>query len=124
MEGPHVPAVRLRYGERGLPIELPETPGFAGVLCAREPPPLPEPADEVAWGLKHPLGTPPLEALARGRRAACIVVSDQTRPVPHGQLLPPIVETLLGAGIPRAGVRILVAKGIHGPSTPRSTPRC
>ncbi len=113
-----MPAVRLRYGESGLLADLPASPGFAGVLSAREPPALPDPAAEVARLLEHPQGTPPLEQLARGRRDACIVVSDQTRPVPHHQLLPPIVEVLLRAGIPRAGIRILVAKGIHGPSTP------
>ena len=33
--------------------------------------------------LAHPIGTPPLAELARGRRSACVAICDITRPVPN-----------------------------------------
>ena len=66
--------------------------------------------------LARPTGTPPLGQLARGRRNACVVISDVTRPVPNRVLLPPILETLEAAGIPRREILILVATGLHRPN--------
>lgn len=36
-------------------------------------------------------------AYGRGRRSACILVCDITRPVPNGRLLRPLITTLLAA---------------------------
>ena len=97
----------LKYGEAGLPLDLPETPGFLGVLSPTEAKALTDPEQAVARSLERPLGSLPLEEIARGRRSACVVVSDVTRPVPNALLLPPILETLARAGVPRAATLIL-----------------
>ncbi len=109
--------VVLKYGTAGLPVSLPETSGFLGILAPSAPEPLGDPGGAVARGLAEPIASPPLSALARGRRSACIVVSDITRPVPNKVLLPPVLRTLSDAGIPRERVLILVATGIHRPSS-------
>ncbi len=70
----------------------------------------------MAEALAAPLGTPPLAELARGRRSACVVISDITRPVPYRLLLPPLLRTLEAAGIPREGIVVLVATGMHRPN--------
>ena len=56
--------------------------------------------------------------LARGRRDAVVVISDKTRPVPNGIVLPPILRTLEAAGIARERIEILVATGLHRANTP------
>jgi nickel-dependent lactate racemase len=109
--------VVLKYGTAGLPLALPETPGFQGVLSPSEPDAVREPGRIVAKSLAEPIGGRPLAELARGRKSACIVVSDVTRPVPNPVLLPPILSTLSDAGIPRENVLILVATGMHRPSS-------
>lgn len=109
--------VVLKYGTNGLPLDLPETPGFAGILAPSEPKALSEPGESVGISLADPIGTRPLEALARGRKSACIVVSDVTRPVPNPVLLPPILETLDASGIPREKILILIATGMHRPTS-------
>ncbi len=109
--------VVLKYGTAGLPLALPETPGFLGVLAPSEPPALGDAAEAVAKSLAGPIGGRPLAAVARGRASACIVVSDVTRPVPNAILLPPILATLEGAGIPREKTLILIATGMHRPSS-------
>ena len=54
--------------------------------------------------------------LAKGKRNACILICDITRPVPNGLILPPLVESLIRAGIPEENILILVATGLHRPN--------
>jgi nickel-dependent lactate racemase len=75
-----------------------------------------DPAAAVWEALKAPLGTPPLKVLAQGRRDACIVISDVTRPVPNKIILPPILQALVEAGIDPAHITILIATGMHRPN--------
>jgi nickel-dependent lactate racemase len=109
--------VTLDYDRTGLPVELP-TERVVGPLNLRAADPLEDPQRAVAEALATPIGTPPLRELARGRRDACILVCDITRPVPNRVILEPLLQVLHEAGIPREGVRILVATGLHRASTP------
>lgn len=108
--------VKLKYGEQGLTLTFPETPGFAGVLYPQEPPPLADPPAAVEAALSAPIQAPPLRDLACGRRDAVIVVSDITRPVPNPLLLPLIIAELEAAGLPSEAITILIATGIHRPN--------
>ena len=65
---------------------------------------------------RAPTGTPPLRQLARGKRTACIVICDITRPVPNELILRPLLETLESAGIARQEILILIATGLHRPN--------
>ena len=58
----------------------------------------------VARAVAQPTGTPPLAELARGRKNACILVCDITRPVPNETILRPMLRVLRDAGIAREGV--------------------
>lgn len=107
--------VKLEYGTTGLLVDLPQE-RVAGVLTLRPHPPLPDPEAAIQAALRSPIGTPPLLKLARGRRSACVVISDITRPVPNKKLLPPLLSTLLEAGIPRERITILIATGTHRPN--------
>jgi nickel-dependent lactate racemase len=78
--------------------------------------PLADPAAVLAEVLARPLGTPPLAELARGRKDACILVCDITRPVPNRLILPPLLRTLEEQGIPRDRILILIATGLHRPN--------
>lgn len=52
----------------------------------------------------------------RGRRDACVVISDITRPVPNRLILSQVLAKLEAAGIPRERITILVATGLHRPN--------
>ncbi len=105
-------ASAIAYGRRRLKLRLPDT---ARELVASAPAPLARPGEAILNALRRPLGTAPLRELAAGRRHACIVVADITRPVPYRLLLPPLLAELEG----RVGrVTILVATGTHRASTP------
>src|SRR5438552_2466785 len=66
--------------------------------------------------LAQPIGSKPLAELARGRRNACILVCDITRPVPNRLILPLILRTLEEQGIARRDILILIATGLHRPN--------
>jgi nickel-dependent lactate racemase len=70
----------------------------------------------VARALAAPVDVPPLAELARGKRSACVLICDITRPVPNGLFVGPLIRTLLDAGVPRAGITVLVATGLHRPN--------
>lgn len=106
----------LKYGERGLAIELPCTDGFVGVLSGQQSPAAGKPLAAVADSLKSPIDSPPLSQIAYGRRSACIVISDITRPVPNRLLLVPILAAIEATGVPREGITILIATGTHRPN--------
>jgi len=66
--------------------------------------------------LAAPIGARPLAEVARGRRSACILICDVTRPVPNELILAPVLRTLEAAGVPREAITILVATGLHRPN--------
>jgi nickel-dependent lactate racemase len=107
--------VRLEYGRTGLWVELPDDK-VVRKLAYKEVVPLADPAGALRRVLASPTGTPSLAQLAAGRRDACILICDITRPVPNEQILRPMLETLEGAGIPREKILILVATGLHRPN--------
>ena len=107
--------VRLEYGRDGLEAELPDK-NLVAVLRLKTPPPLSRPESAIEAALARPIAARPLEELALGRRDACIVVCDITRPVPNSTLLPPVLATLERAGIPRDRTTILIATGTHRPN--------
>jgi lactate racemase len=107
--------VTLDYGKTGLDIDLPDG-RVVGPLAIRTIEPLADPAAVLRQKLEHPTGTAPLAVLAQGKRTACILICDITRPVPNKILLPEILHTLEAAGVPRSGITILVATGLHRPN--------
>jgi len=66
--------------------------------------------------LPRPIGSARLAELARGRKSACILICDITRPVPNEFLLRQILPTLERSGVPRDKILILIATGLHRPN--------
>ncbi|HEV3416989.1 MAG TPA: nickel-dependent lactate racemase [Pirellulales bacterium] len=106
---------RLEYGRTGLEIDLPAE-RVVRKLAYKDAAPLADPLGDLRRLLERPNGTPPLAELARGRKSACVVISDITRPVPNRLILAPVLETLEAAGVPRGEITILVATGLHRPN--------
>ncbi|HMC65544.1 MAG TPA: nickel-dependent lactate racemase, partial [Gemmataceae bacterium] len=107
--------VTLDYGRTGLDVELPDD-RVVGPLAIRPAAPLANPQAAIAEALARPIGTPPLADLAHGRKNACILVCDITRPVPNKLILPPLLRTLEQQGMARKDILILIATGLHRPN--------
>lgn len=107
--------IELNYGKGTLPLELPDD-WNVDVIRKPDMPLLADPAEAVHQALARPVGSAPLAAEARGRRSACVLICDITRPVPNGLLLPALIRELLEAGVPAANITVLVATGLHRPN--------
>jgi lactate racemase len=84
----------------------------------------PAPDDSAAalalQAIRAPIGCPSLAAClaARRRGEVVIAVSDVTRPIPYATFLPELLGEVEAAGVPRSEVLLLIATGMHRPSTP------
>src|SRR5712692_761029 len=108
--------VDFAFGRTGLIIDL--TAGFRyQILEARSARPLAAPIAAIEAALDSPIGSAPLEEVARGRESAAISVCDITRPAPNRLVLPPVLSRLERAGIPPERITILIATGLHRPAT-------
>ena len=105
----------VAYGRGHLPLVLPPE-AEPTVIRKATLPKLPDAAGAIHDAFSKPINAPPLAELARGRRSACILVCDITRPVPNRLFLRPMIEILAGAGIPLDQINILVATGLHRPN--------
>jgi len=104
------------FGKNGIDVEVPE--GFdCQVVRSRAAQALSDPNGALEAALDHPIYSEPLEKLAAGKRTAAISVCDITRPAPNRITLPPLLKRLHAAGIPKEGITILIATGLHRAAT-------
>ncbi|MFN7924704.1 MAG: nickel-dependent lactate racemase [Bryobacteraceae bacterium] len=108
--------VDLAFGKTGLAVSLPDRFDYR-LLEARSAEPLADWRVDLGHALEHPIASPSLRELARGKRSAAISVCDITRPVPNRKTLPFILPILESAGIPRENITILIATGLHRPAS-------
>lgn len=107
--------VELPYGRRELPVRLADD---CEVTVVRKPemPVLADADAAVARALEEPVGAPPLARLAAGRKSACILICDVTRPVPNALFLKRLIREIVRGGIPQKHITVLVATGLHRPN--------
>ena len=88
-------------------------------------PPDSDPArDETAaiqFALDHPIGAAPLAGVVKPGETVAILVNDITRLARSDLFLPPIVNTLNGAGVPDADIFVVFALGTHRAQTDEGT---
>lgn len=107
--------VKMNYGQEGMLLELPED--WDVTVISKPPMPIaPDPAAAVAAALAAPIGCRSLEEEARGKKSACVLICDITRPVPNGVILPPVLRRIVAAGVPAEAITIMVATGLHRPN--------
>ena len=107
--------IELSFGRQGLLVELPEK----AIPQIIRKPKYPVPADPhalVKQALSQPIRSKKLSEEAIGNKTACILVCDITRPVPNKLFLKSVIEELEAGGIPREGITILIATGLHRPN--------
>lgn len=115
----------IPFGKQSIPVELPDG---VDILKMQEPESLPNPKEQIYQALQNPIGSIPLKEIVEKKMIAakqkgcgtkaCIVVSDNTRPVPYAGengILKPILEVLEEAGVSGKNICILIACGTHRP---------
>ncbi len=107
----------IPYGKGRASFSLPNC--FAPeIIAPPSAPAAPDPLGAVEAALSAPVGVN-LEGF-RGVRSAAIAISDETRPVPHEYLLPPLLRRLgaRGLGLPPEAITFIIASGTHPPMGP------
>jgi nickel-dependent lactate racemase len=107
--------IQLPYGKTHLSVNVPEK-NLIGVFESELPAAADDQSAEVTRALDNPIGTMPLEELAKGKGSAVIITSDHTRPVPSKIIMPEILKRLR-KGSPDIRITILVATGFHRATT-------
>ena len=109
--------IQLPYGKEFLELEIPEQHACT-LLTSHVSGYNPQKTQQqlVEDALEHPIGSPKLRELSRGRRRITILASDHTRPVPSRLLMPALMREIR-RGNPEAEITILIATGCHRAST-------
>jgi nickel-dependent lactate racemase len=110
--------VSILFGAERLTLRV---PARADILTGPDIPRLEDPQAAVLAALQQPIASPSLRELAEKQRPASVVItmSDITRPVPNELLITAILAELHAAGVDDDACTILIATGMHRPSTPR-----
>lgn len=108
--------IRLSYGERGLVLDVAKR-NILKVLDIKAAAPIKNIPEAIRKTLVEPIHSAPLREIAFKKDNAVIVISDRTRPIPYKEILPPILDTLIKCGIKKEKIVILIATGIHRPSS-------
>lgn len=100
---------RLSFGTRGLTLHIQDAVKTCIVENTLETT-VSEASAQVRSAVATPVGGLPLAELAKGKRQACIVVSDNTRAAPTPLLVGGVLD-VIQEQVPE--VRIIVATGLH-----------
>jgi nickel-dependent lactate racemase len=69
--------------------------------------------EEIKEKLQNPVGSEPLNVLARGKEKCCIIFDDMTRPTKQWQMLPSVLELLHRGGLSIDQIVFVMATGAH-----------
>lgn len=103
----------IPYGRSSLTGVIPDR-FCMDVIEAPESAPAAEPRAVVEAALENLMGDVHWTDFSRARSVA-IAINDKTRPVPHHQLLPPLLDRIAALGIPDSAITFYVAVGTHPP---------
>lgn len=109
--------IKLPYDKKMITARIPDK-NFIGLLESKAEHfsnPYTE-KETVEKSLDNPIGSLPLEELAKGKKNIVLISSDHTRPVPS-HIITPIILRRIRSVNKTARIRILVATGFHRPST-------
>lgn len=107
--------VEIAFGRKQLEVELPE--GAQPTIIRKNPQPkISDPEGAILRALENPVSAEPFSELVKGRKSACILICDITRPVPNRLFLRPMIEMLMEAEVAAKDILVLVATGLHRPN--------
>ncbi|RPJ17436.1 MAG: nickel-dependent lactate racemase [Desulfobacteraceae bacterium] len=108
--------VNMPYNNRHIEISVPDD---AAVYRTSYREPENDARNLVINAVRNPVNSLPLSEILKksGVRSLVIVVSDITRPIPYADFLDAVLEEIEDSGVGRENIIILIATGMHRPST-------
>ncbi len=114
--------VWLPYGKTEVCARIP-TRNFLGIIEPKEKPAVDDPRVEIERALGNPIGTKPLDEIAKAGDKVVIVIDDATRGTPSYLMVSPMLDVLNKAGVEDGDVTIVFGCGSHRPVAPEEVER-
>ena len=110
--------INLPFSTTGMMLDLDDSLDYEILESAIVSMPKPEKTEDelVQEAMEHPIGSPRLSELSRGKQNIVIICSDHTRPVPSKHIIPFMLREIR-EGNPSADVTLLIATGFHRETT-------
>ncbi len=109
--------VELPFGREKINVNIPDS-RLNGLLISEAHSYQADGEEEelVRKAMEHPIHSPRLKELVKGKKSIVMIASDHTRPVPSRVITPAIIEEIK-EGNPQAQLTILIATGFHRSTT-------
>lgn len=110
--------INLPFSKTGMTLKLEEELDYEILESAIASMPKSEKSEDelVLEAMAHPIGSPRLSELSRGKERVVIICSDHTRPVPSRHIIPFMLKEIR-EGNPKADIVLLIATGFHRGTT-------
>ncbi len=106
--------IKLAYGRDDLVVDV---PADAVIITPKDTPSVPDERAALVAAMRHPIGSPPLQALVEPGDTVIIVHTDITRATPNDRMLPVILDELHAAGVQRENIKLMNGLGTHRKQT-------
>jgi nickel-dependent lactate racemase len=104
--------VEIPYGRETVRVSIPAA-NLMGVYSPNDVPALPDVKGEIIRALAHPIQSPPLRDLVRGKKSVVLVADDITRTTPTEIIVPILLDECNAAGVPDRNIAVIIALGTH-----------
>ena len=104
--------VEIPYGKETVRVSVPAA-NLMGVYSPNDVPALTDVTGEIRRALAHPIQSPQLKDLVRGKKEVLLVADDITRTTPTETIVPILLDECNAAGIPDRDISIIIALGTH-----------
>lgn len=110
--------IRLPYSKDGMTLHLDDSLDYEILESAIESMPKSGKSEDeiVLDAMAHPIHSPRLSELSKGKKRVVIICSDHTRPVPSRHIIPFMLKEIR-QGSPDADITLLIATGFHRETT-------
>ncbi len=109
--------IQFPWGRELLEVDVPEHWSILGELKPIQSDSVTDIATSCTQALMSPIGSPGIAERDLRNSRITIVCDDHSRPTPVVQFIKPVLNHLFNAGALQENIRILIASGVHRPST-------
>lgn len=104
--------ITFPYGHTIAEIQV-DPNNVMGVYSPKDVAAVTDIGEEIRRALAAPIGSAPLQELARGSKKVVLVADDNTRLTPADSIIPLLLNELNAAGVPDSAITVIIALGTH-----------
>lgn len=104
--------ITIPYGRENIEIAVPKE-NLIGIYSPKDVAIVPNVKQEIIRAINHPIGTPALAELVKGKKKVVILADDNTRLTPTEEIIPVLLDEMNRAGIKDEQITIIIALGTH-----------